>query len=148
MSSARAGLVGKPANKARAPFRRFPATRFISKLHALMSALEIIGLTLAAAAAGVINAVAGGGTLITFPVLLFYGTPPVIANATSTLALVLGTAGSIFGFRGQIAAGRPWLSGLLPGGPLCGVLRSGVVPKPSNATLPQAMSLPYPLSPV
>ena len=79
-----------------------------------MSALEILGLTLAAAAAGLINAVAGGGTIITFPVLLFFGTAPIVANATSTLALVIGTAGSIFGFRGQIAAVRPWLPRFVP----------------------------------
>src|SRR5260221_13341893 len=137
MSSARAGLVGEPANEAPAPIRRFPATRFISKLHALMSALEIIGLTLAAAAAGVINAVAGGGTLITFPVLLFYGTPPVIANATSTLALVLGTAGSIFGFRGQIAAVRPWLARFVPVSLLGGLLGSVLLTHTSNATFAQ-----------
>src|SRR4051794_32339812 len=64
-----------------------------------MTGLEILGLSAAAAIAGAINAIAGGGTLITFPVLLFYGTPALVANATSTLALVIGTAGSIFGFR-------------------------------------------------
>jgi len=54
-----------------------------------MHLIEIVCLFVAAAAAGGINAVAGGGTLVTFPVLLFFGTPPVIANATSTLALVV-----------------------------------------------------------
>ena len=49
----------------------------------------------AAAIAGAINSVAGGGTLLTFPVLLFYGTPALVANATSTLALVIGTSDSI-----------------------------------------------------
>jgi uncharacterized membrane protein YfcA len=49
-----------------------------------MSWLEIVSLILAGAAAGAINAVAGGGTLLTFPVLLFFGTSPMIANATST----------------------------------------------------------------
>ena len=97
-----------------------------------MSALEIIGLTLAAAAAGLINAIAGGGTLITFPVLLFFGTPPVIANATSTLALVIGTAGSIFGFRGQIAAVRPWLARFVPVSLLGGLLGSMLLTRTSN----------------
>jgi uncharacterized protein len=73
-----------------------------------MSPSEIIGLGTAAAAAGLLNAVAGGGTLLTFPALLFYGTGPIVANATSTLALVVGTAGSIFGFRRQIGAVRQW----------------------------------------
>jgi uncharacterized membrane protein YfcA len=99
-----------------------------------MSALEITGLMLAAAAAGLINAVAGGGTLLTFPVLLFFGTPPVIANATSTLALVIGTAGSIFGFRGQIAAVRPWLSRFVPVSLLGGLLGSVLLTRTSNET--------------
>ncbi len=89
-----------------------------------MSLTEILGLSAAAGAAGVINAVAGGGTLLTFPVLLFFGTTPVVANATSTLALVVGTAGSIFGFRGQIAAVRPWLTRFIPVSVLGGFLGS------------------------
>src|SRR5512137_15313 len=68
-----------------------------------MSLTEFLGLMIAAAAGGAINAVAGGGTLVTFPALLFFGTPPVIANATSTLALVIGTSGSIYGYRKHLA---------------------------------------------
>jgi len=91
-----------------------------------MSARDAITLVAAAGAAGMVNAVAGGGTLITFPVLLLLGTPPIIANATSTLALTIGTAGSVYGFRRQIAATRPWFLRFLPvsvlGGLLGGVL--------------------------
>lgn len=79
-----------------------------------MSGLEIVSLVLAGAAAGMINAVAGGGTLLTFPVLLFFGTSPVIANATSTTALVIGTAGSLFGFQSQLRYIRPWLGRFVP----------------------------------
>ena len=79
-----------------------------------MSGLEIFALIASATAAGAINAVAGGGTLVTFPTLLLCGTPAIIANATSTLALVIGTAGSIFGFREQIAAIKPWLTRFVP----------------------------------
>ncbi len=71
-------------------------------------------MALAAGLAGAINAVAGGGTLLTFPVLLFYGTPALVSNATSTLALVIGTGGSIFGFRGHLRAIRPWLIRFVP----------------------------------
>ena len=53
-----------------------------------------------------INAVAGGGTLLTFPTLLAFGTSPVMANATSTLALVIGTSGGMFGNRQYISATR------------------------------------------
>jgi uncharacterized membrane protein YfcA len=97
-----------------------------------MPLLEILGLVLAAAAAGLVNAVAGGGTIITFPVLLFYGTPPVVANATSTLALVIGTAGSIFGFRGQLEAVRPWLARFVPVSLLGGLVGSGLLVRTSN----------------
>ena len=83
-------------------------------------------LAVAAGAAGVINAVAGGGTLITFPALLLTGTPAIVANATSTLALVIGTIGSVFGFRQQIATVKPWLNRFTPvsllGGLLGGIL--------------------------
>jgi uncharacterized membrane protein YfcA len=99
-----------------------------------MSALEIIGLTFAAAIAGMINAVAGGGTLLTFPVLLFFGTPPVVANATSTLALVVGTAGSIFGFRGMIEPVRPWLIRFVPVSLAGGLLGSILLTRTSNET--------------
>src|SRR5882724_9836465 len=91
-----------------------------------MPLLEVLALLLASAAAGAINAVAGGGTLVTFPTLLFFGTPPVIANATSTLALVVGTSGSIYGYRRHLAAVKPWLRRFLPmsiaGGFLGGLL--------------------------
>lgn len=94
-----------------------------------MQAIEISGLLIAAAAAGAINAVAGGGTLVTFPVLLLFGTPPVIANATNTVALVFGTAGSIFGYRRHLAMVKPWLARFLPvsllGGLLGGILLTG-----------------------
>ena len=79
-----------------------------------MNATEIGTLASAAAAAGVMNALAGGGTLITFPVLLFVGTPALTANATSTLALMLGTAGSVFGYRRHLAAVKPWLARFVP----------------------------------
>src|SRR5262245_60451922 len=91
-----------------------------------MTGTEDIALAGAAAVAGAMNAVAGGGTLVTFPVLLFFGTPPLAANATSTLALVLGTAGSVYGFRQQVAAVRGWLKRFLPvsllGGLVGGIL--------------------------
>ncbi len=79
-----------------------------------MSWLEIVSLVLAGAGAGIINAVAGGGTLLTFPVLLFFGTSPVMANATSTTALVIGTAGSLFGFQRLLPQIRSWLGRLVP----------------------------------
>jgi hypothetical protein len=79
-----------------------------------MSWTEMISLLFAAMAAGAINAVAGGGTLITFPVLILFGMNPVIANATSTLSLVLGTSGSLYSFRKRLAEVRPWFTTFVP----------------------------------
>jgi uncharacterized protein len=79
-----------------------------------MSLTESAGLMIAAAAGGAINAVAGGGTLVTFPALLFFGTPPIIANATSTLALVIGTSGGIYGYRQHLQPVKPWLWRFVP----------------------------------
>jgi uncharacterized membrane protein YfcA len=87
-----------------------------------MSPAEIIGLAASAAAAGLINAVAGGGTLITFPTLLLFGIPPLMANATSTLALVIGTFGGVFGYRKHLEAVKPWLWRLIPPSLLGGAL--------------------------
>ena len=93
---------------------------------------EIFGLMVAAAAAGAINAVAGGGTLVTFPVLLLFGTPPVVANATSTLALLVGTAGSMFGYRSRITAVKPWLWRFLPVSLLGGLLGGMLLTRTGN----------------
>ena len=56
----------------------------------------------AAFLAGAINSVAGGGTLITFPALVFLGLPPVIANATNTVAIWPGSLGGMWGYRREL----------------------------------------------
>jgi uncharacterized protein len=56
----------------------------------------------AAAIAGAINAVAGGGTLVSFPALLWIGVPSVVANATNTVAIWPGSVGSAWGYRREI----------------------------------------------
>ena len=50
----------------------------------------------AAFAAGVLNAIAGGGSFLTFPALVFAGVPPLAANATSAMAVSPGYLGSVF----------------------------------------------------
>lgn len=60
-------------------------------------------LAVAAFAAGVLNAVAGGGSFLTFPALVFTGVPPIVANATSALAVSPGYLGSTLGFREELA---------------------------------------------
>lgn len=63
-----------------------------------------IALLLAAAfVAGALNAVAGGGSFLTLPALVFAGVPPVTANATGTVALLPGYAASAWGFKDDMA---------------------------------------------
>lgn len=97
-----------------------------------MTATEMLCLIFAAAAAGAINAVAGGGTLVTFPVLLLFGTAPVVANATSALALVLGTAGSMYSYRSRLATVKTWLGRFLPVSLLGGLLGGILLTRTSN----------------
>jgi uncharacterized protein len=56
----------------------------------------------AAFVAGAINSVAGGGTLVSFPTLVWLGVPSINANATNTLALWPGSVGSIWGYRREL----------------------------------------------
>jgi uncharacterized membrane protein YfcA len=56
-------------------------------------------LTIAGLAAGLINSVAGGGMFITFPALVFTGVPSIIANASSTMALIPGVLASGWAYR-------------------------------------------------
>ncbi len=61
----------------------------------MVSGFDFVLIGFTAVAAGVINALAGGGTLITFPTLLALGVPPITANVTNTVALCPGFLGGI-----------------------------------------------------
>jgi uncharacterized membrane protein YfcA len=61
----------------------------------------------AAFLAGAINSVAGGGTLVSFPALIWLGLNSVTANATSTVAIWPGTVGSMWGYRRELRAAEP-----------------------------------------
>lgn len=69
---------------------------------------RLAAVVLVSAIAGAMNAIAGGGTLLTFPALVGLGVPPVVANATSTVALWPGTLGSMWGYRRELAGVRGW----------------------------------------
>jgi uncharacterized membrane protein YfcA len=74
-------------------------------LDMLESGMSAILLILAAGfAAGALNAIAGGGTFITFPVLVHLGIPPIAANATATVAALPGYVGGAWAFRRDIRA--------------------------------------------
>ncbi len=71
-----------------------------------MSVLEPLNLLILVSsgiAAGLVNAVAGGGTFFSFAALIAVGLPPVTANATSSIAMVPGYASSAFAYRSEIA---------------------------------------------
>ena len=69
----------------------------------------IVLLFFAAAIGGGLNAVAGGGSFLTLPSLIFAGVSPVVANATSTLALWPASISSTFAYRGDIKTSPRWL---------------------------------------
>jgi uncharacterized protein len=85
------------------------------------------GVVFAAAfIAGMINSVAGGGTLLTFPALVLVGRDPIIANVTSTVALWPGSLGGMLGFRRELGDARRWMV-LLAGPSVVGGLVGAVL---------------------
>jgi uncharacterized membrane protein YfcA len=91
-----------------------------------LTPLQILALVAASVGAGVMNAMAGGGTILTFPTLLLAGLPAIAANATSTVALLPGSLASLYGFRDEVRRSPGWLRTLffpsLIGGTLGSIL--------------------------
>jgi uncharacterized membrane protein YfcA len=75
--------------------------------------LGSIGLFIAALVAGAVNSVAGGGSLISFPALVAFGQPAILANATNTAALWPGSVASAVAYRRQTSLYRGLLPALL-----------------------------------
>jgi len=59
--------------------------------------------------AGAVNAIAGGGSLITFPLLVWLGRPPILANATNTVSLSPGSVAALYGFRHELGGLQRWV---------------------------------------
>jgi hypothetical protein len=74
-----------------------------------MDMMEALVIAAAAFAAGLINSIAGGGTLLSFPALIWIGRDPILANATSTVALWPASLAGVYGFRRELKGGRRWL---------------------------------------
>ena len=74
-----------------------------------MTILRLSLALVAALGAGAMNSVAGGGTLLTFPAIVALGVTPLVANATSTVALWPGSLGSMWGYRGELVGARRWV---------------------------------------
>src|SRR4051794_27366755 len=74
-------------------------------------AVQVFTIIVISAVAGVMNAIAGGGTLLTFPALVGLGISPIVANATSTVALWPGAVSSMWGYRDELAGSSRWAAG-------------------------------------
>jgi uncharacterized membrane protein YfcA len=76
--------------------------------------IEALAILAAGFWAGMINVVVGSGTLVTFPTLLFFGYPPLVANISNNIGLVGGGITGTIGYRRELAEHGPALRRLLP----------------------------------
>jgi len=88
----------------------------------VLSITDFVLIGLAAVGAGLVNALAGGGTLITFPVLIFVGIPPIAANVTNTVALCPGYFGATLAQKKDLQGQRRRMWILLPVAALGGII--------------------------
>ena len=93
----------------------------------IVSVLSLAGLFLAGVIAGAINSVAGGGTLISFPSLIAYGVPTVMANATNTGVVWPGTLSSAIAYRDDLTRERGLLLTLLVPSCIGGLLGAAIL---------------------
>ncbi|HEV8003430.1 MAG TPA: sulfite exporter TauE/SafE family protein, partial [Planctomycetaceae bacterium] len=104
-----------------------------------MHDFNFLWLCVTALIAGAVNSIAGGGTLITFPALLAALTPvhgasaAVLANATSTVALVPGSFAAAWGYRQKLRDARRWLALLIVPSLVGGVIGSLLLTRLSPA---------------
>src|ERR1700688_5287632 len=101
-------------------------------------------LIVAAFGAGLINSVAGGGSFLTFPALVFTGVPSIIANASSTVALLPGSLASAWVYRDDFKKVRnfpfrPMLGVSLAGGIAGAVLLLNTPQRTFDALIPWLM---------
>lgn len=86
-----------------------------------MTAADLALAALAACGAGFVNALSGGGTLLSFPALTALGLPPISANITNTIALCPGYIGAVAAQREDLRGQGPRLPWLLSAGAVGGV---------------------------
>jgi uncharacterized membrane protein YfcA len=110
-----------------------------------VSVLAALGILVAGMAAGTINTVVGSGTLITFPVLVFLGYPPVVANVSNTVGLVAGGVTAVHGYRSELRGAGRTLRRLAPaslvGGVVGAVLLLVLPPAAFQAIVPVLIAL-------
>jgi len=79
-----------------------------------VSVLDVLVVLLAGMGAGTINTIVGSGTLITFPILLFLGYPPLTANVSNNIGLVAGGVSGSYGYRHELTGESRTLRRLMP----------------------------------
>jgi uncharacterized protein len=89
---------------------------------ARVSLAELVLAGAAALVAGAVNAIAGGGSLITFPALVALGLPPVVASLTNTVALCPGYLGATLAQRRELVGQRARIVAVVPAGVAGGVV--------------------------
>jgi uncharacterized membrane protein YfcA len=114
-------------------------------MNTMLNAAEGLAVLAAGVAAGAINAVVGSGTLVTFPVLLSLGYPPVVANVSNTVGLVPGSFSGAYAYRRELAGhgrllARLGVAGVL-GGLTGGVLLLRLPPGAFRAIVPALIGL-------
>lgn len=85
---------------------------------------ELVAVFAAGFSAGAVNVVVGGGTLVSFPVLVLLGYPPVTATVANTVGIVPGSVVGAFGYRRELSARRKVVRALLPSSVAGGVTGS------------------------
>jgi uncharacterized membrane protein YfcA len=83
---------------------------------------DTLAIFLGGLCAGIMNSVAGGGTLVSYPILLWVGRDPIVANATNALALWPGSLAGAWGFRREITRLPRLLKSLVPAAVLGGLV--------------------------
>lgn len=92
-----------------------------------MTPTQLALLFLAATAAGAVNALAGGGSILTFPALMAAGLPPLSANVTNTVALFPGYIGGLLGQRRDLTGQGRRLTVLTPVALVGGILGAALI---------------------
>jgi len=103
-----------------------------------MTDLEAAAIFGTGIVAGAVNAAVGSGTLITFPMLLAAGYPPVIANVTNTVGLIPGALSGAIGYRRELASQRSrlrWLGIASTFGGATGALLLAMLPTAAFDTI-------------
>ena len=103
-----------------------------------MTWIEAVALLAAGVAAGTINTLVGSGTLITFPTLLAFGYPPLMANVSNNIGMVPGGVSGTLGYRSELEGQGRWVRLLAPMslvGAVTGAVLLLVLPEKAFATI-------------